>query len=175
MKKTLLLTVLLMNLIAMQATAQCDGTHLLCKKQLSKEDKKAGWNVNKQSESLSVEKGTDYEMFVTAYQGLEYRLSLCTAIGGGTPVNFQLAQDMMITITDSLGNTRIEKQRKIIFDNATDNADLYVLFRSNKTEKYYLTVRIPSMGKSSNKKFKNTDLICLGVLLEHRKTKKSAL
>ncbi|NOQ71032.1 MAG: hypothetical protein GQ574_03460 [Crocinitomix sp.] len=175
MKKILLVAILFMNLIAVQTYAQCEGTHLLCKKQLSKEDKKAGWNVNKQSESLSVEKGETFEMFVTAYQGLEYRLSVCTDIHGGTPVPFQVAQDMMVNVTDSTGNTKIEKQRKVIFDNAIETEELYVLFRSNKTEKFYLTIGIPSTGISASKKLKKTDFVCLGVLLEHRKTKKSAL
>jgi hypothetical protein len=175
MKKILLVALLFMSFTAVQTYAQCEGTHLLCKKQLSKEDKKAGWNVNKQSESLSLEKGEEFEMFVTAYKGLEYRLSVCTDIDGGTPVPFQLSQDMMVTVTDSSGNTKIEKQRTVIFDNAADNTELYVLFRSNKTEKFYLTIGIPSTGSSTNKKLKKTDLICLGVLLEHRKTKNSAL
>ncbi|MFT5820067.1 MAG: hypothetical protein ACI8ZM_001301 [Crocinitomix sp.] len=175
MKKILLVGLLLINFIAVQTYAQCDGTHLLCKKQLSKEDKKSGWNVNKQSESLSVEKSEEFEMFVTAYKGLEYRLSVCTDIDGGTAVPFQLSQDMMVTVTDSSGNTKIEKQRKVIFDNAADHTELYVLFRSNKTEKFYLTIGVPSTGKSASKKLKNTDLVCLGVLLEHRKTKTSAL
>ncbi len=176
MKKILLVGILLLNLVAVQATAQCETTHLLCKKQLSKEDKKANWNVNQQSQSESVEKGTEYELFVTAYKGLEYRLSVCTDIGGGTPANFQLSQDMMVTVTDSSGNSNIQKQRKVIFDNSTnENTELYVLFRSNKTEKFYLTVTIPSTGKSASKKLKSTDFVCVGVLLEHRKTKKSAL
>jgi len=176
MKKILLIGIILTNLFAVQANAQCNETHLRCKKLLPKTDKKAGWNVNKQSHSESVEKGSEYEMFITAYKGLEYRLSVCTDVDGGTAVKFQLARDMMVTVKDSSGNTSIQKQRKIVFDNSEDeNGELFVQFRSDKTEKFYLIVTIPSAGKSSAKKLKKTSFVCLGVFLEHRKMKKSAL
>lgn len=171
----LLLSVLWMILIPLQATAQCNDTHILCAKQLSKEDKKAGWNTNQKSESITVEKGKLYETTVTAYEGLEYRLSLCTDIDGGTEAYFQLSQDVMVTVTDSSGNSTIEKQRKIIFDNTTDHTEHYALFRSTKTEKFYVTVSVPAAGKSANSSLKNTDKVCVGVLLEHRRTTKSSL
>ena len=175
MKKILIVVVLLMNLLATQAKAQCSDTHFLCKKQFSKEDKKGGWNINQQSHSESVEKGQVYELTLSAYQGLEYRLSVCTDIDGGTSATFQLAHDVMITVTDSSGNTSIERQRKVIFDNTTDATELHILFRSNKTEKFYLSINVPTAGKSKNSKLKDTDNVCVGVLLEHRKTKSSAL
>lgn len=174
MKKLLLVGLLLTNLLAVEAGAQCNETFNLCKKQLSKEDKKAGWFVNQQSQSISFEKGKTYETTVTAYKGYEYRLSLCTDIDGGTPAKFVLSQDVMVTVTDSSGNSTIEKQRKVIFDNTENTEELYVLFRSNKTEKFYLSVSIPTVGKSASKKLKGTENVCVGVLLEHRKTKKSA-
>ena len=173
MRKILLIAVLLMNFVAVQATAQCEETYLLCKKHFTKEENKAGWNVNKQSQGLSVEKGTEYETIVTAYKGLEYRLSVCTDIEGGIPANFKLERESMVTVTDSTGNTTIERQREVVFDSSINLEELYVLFRSNKTENFYLTVTIPSTGKS--KKLKDSDNVCIGVLLEHRKTKKSSL
>jgi len=175
MKKTLFIATLLMNIIAIQANAQCSETYNLCAKQFSKEDKNQDWNTNQQSESVSVEKGTVYETSVSAYKGMEYRLSVCTDVAGGTAAKFQLSQDVMNTIENEDGTTSIQKQRVILFDNNTDNADFYVLFRSNKTEKFYITVTIPTLGKSKNKKLKSPDYVCLGLLLEHRKVKASSL
>jgi hypothetical protein len=175
MKKILLIAVLLMNFIAVSAHAQCEETYILCKKQFSKADKKAGWNVNKQSLGIAAEKGQVFETTLSAYKGLEYRLSVCSEIDGGTAADFILEQETRVTVTDSAGNTSIERQRTVIFDSTTDPEEFYVLFRSNKTEKFYLTVNVPSGAKSSNKKLKNTESICIGILLEHRKTKKSAL
>ncbi len=163
-----------MNFAPLEVMAQCEEAYSLCTKQLSKEDKKAGWNVNKQSLGVSFEKGEVYEMDISAYSGLEYRLSVCSDIAGGTEAKFQLEQEVMVTVEDSLGNVTIERQRKVIFDNTTgENEELYVLFRSNKkNEKFYLSVNVPSEGKS--KKLGNTESVCVGVLLEHRRTKKSA-
>lgn len=173
MKKLVFIGFLVMNMLSIDASAQCTETYNLCTKQLSKTDRKAGWNVNQQSTGLSVKKGEDYELTVMAYEGLEYRLSVCTDVAGGTAVTFQLAQDVVSSITGENGEVEMKKERKIIFDNAKTDVDLYVLFRSNKTEKFYLTVNVPSAGKS--KKANDEESVCLGVLLEHRKVKKSAL
>ncbi len=173
MKKRFLIGLLAANFITMNATGQCNETYNLCSKQLSKADRKAGWNVNQQSTGISVVKGEVYEMTVMAYEGLEYRLSVCTDIANGTAATFQLAQDVVTTSTNEIGEVERTKERKIIFDNAKDDTDLYVLFRSNKTEKFYISINIPSSGMS--KKAKDEDSVCLGVLLEHRKVKKSAL
>lgn len=175
MKKILLIAFFFANFITIQASAQCEETFNLCKKQFSKAEKKAGWNVNKQSLGISVEKGQEFETSVTAYTGLEYRVSVCSEIDGGTPINFKLEQEVLVTVTDSTGNKKIERQREVIFDNSVSTEELYVLFRSNKTEKFFLTISVPADGKSAQKQLKDTDFICIGVLLEHRKTKKSAL
>ncbi len=174
-KRSWLISVLFINFFALQVTAQCNETYNLCLKQLSKEDKKAGWFTNKQSQSVSYQKGEIYETSLTAFKGFEYRLTVCVDADGGMPATFQLSQDVMVTVNDSDGNAKIERQRKIIFDNTADTEELYVLFRgTNKTEKFYLTVNVPANGKSATKKLKNTENVCVGVLLEHRKAKKSA-
>ncbi len=173
MKKRMILLFFTINLISLTAAAQCTETYTLCTKQLSKTDRKAGWNINQQSTGISVEKGRDYEMTLMAYEGLEYRLSVCTDIAGGTPVTFQLSQDIVQRVTNENGETELKKERKIIFDNAKVDTDLYVLFRSNTTEKFYLSVNVPATGMS--KKAKNDESVCLGVLLEHRKVQKSSL
>jgi hypothetical protein len=173
MKKRFLIGLLTANFITFNTYGQCNETYNLCSKQLSKADRKAGWNVNQQSTGISVAKGEVYEMTVMAYEGLEYRLSVCTAIANGTAATFQLAQDVVTTTTNENGEVERTKERKIIFDNAKDDTDLYVLFRSNKTEKFFVSINIPASGAS--KKAKDEDSVCLGLLLEHRKVKKSSL
>ncbi len=173
MRKIRVFALLLLGLVSTNTIAQCDETFELCKKQLSKEDKKAGWFTNEQSEAVSAEKGKTYETTLTAHKGLEYRLCLCTDIDGGTAATFQLSQELVVTVMDSLGNSSMEKQRKVIFDNSIDSEEKYVLFRSPKTTKYFLSVNIPSSGKS--KAFKSEGKVCVGVLLEHRRVKKSSL
>ena len=173
MKKKLLIGVLMLSLFPTIGLTQCDKTFELCKKQLSKADKKENWLLNEQSLAEAVEKGTNYEATLMSYKGFEYRLSLCTDINGGTAVPFQLAHDVVVAVTDSLGNTSMEKQRKVIFDNTTNSDELYVIFSSRKTEKFYLTVSVPGGGES--KSLKNSDKVCLGGLLEQRRVKNSSL
>ena len=80
MKKRFLIGLLAANFITINASGQCNETYNLCSKQLSKADRKAGWNINQQSTGISVAKGEVYEMTVMAYEGLEYRLSVCTLL-----------------------------------------------------------------------------------------------
>lgn len=172
MKKLLFVGVLMMSIIVVEAVAQCNKTHYLCMGQFSKEDKSAFWNLNNQSRSAAFEKGKVYEMSFIAYEGFEYRLSTCTDIESATGVKFELAQDMIVRVMDENGNTNIKRQREVIFDNEDDGMTPFVLFTSDKTRKFYLSVQIPSTGSSQDRKLTNTDNVCVGVLLEHRRTEK---
>ncbi len=172
MRKVVGIGVLLFSAIMIQAFAQCNKTHYLCMGQFSKEDKKAYWNLNNQSRSAAFEKGKVYEMSFVAYEGFEYRLSTCTDIESSTGVKFELAKDIIVRVKDSDGNTNIKRQREVIFDNEDDGMTPFVLFTSDKTRKFYLSVNVPATGSSDNKKLTNTDNVCVGVLLEHRRTQK---
>ena len=66
----------------------------------------------------------------------------------------------------------IKRQREVIFDNEDDGMTPFVLFTSDKTRKFYLSVNVPATGSSDNKKLTNSDNVCVGVLLEHRRTEK---
>ncbi|NOQ73691.1 MAG: hypothetical protein GQ574_16915 [Crocinitomix sp.] len=172
MRKVVGIGVLLLSAIMVQAYAQCNKTHYLCMGQFSKEDKSAYWNLNNQSRSAAFEKGKVYEMSFVAYEGFEYRLSTCTDIESSTGVKFELAKDIVVRVKDASGNTNIKRQREVIFDNEDDGMTPFVLFTSDKTRKFYLSVNVPATGSSDNKKLTNTDNVCVGVLLEHRRTEK---
>lgn len=172
MKKVLLAGVVLLSAIFIQAYAQCSKTHYLCMGQFSKEDKGAYWNLNNQSRSGAFEKGKVYEMSFVAYEGFEYRLSTCTDVASANGVKFELAQDMIVRVKDADGNTIMKRQREVIFDNEDDGMAPFVLFTTDKTRKFYLSVSVPSTGSSDDKKLTNTDNVCIGVLIEHRRTEK---
>lgn len=172
MKKVLFAGIILCSAIVIQAFAQCNKTHYLCMGQFSKEDKSSYWNLNNQSRSGAFEKGKVYEMSFIAYQGFEYRVSTCTDVASSTGVKFELAQDVVVRVKDGNGNTNIKRQREVIFDNEEDGMTPYVLFTTDKTKKFYLSVNVPATGSSEDKKLTNTDNVCIGVLIEHRKTEK---
>jgi len=172
MKKVVFIGVFILSLIVIQAIAQCDRTHYLCLNQFSKEDKTVLWNLNNQSRSAAVEKGKVYEMSFIAYEGFEYRLSTCSDVSNTAGVNFELAQDVIVRVKDETGNTVIKRQKEVIYDNADDAMKAFVLFTTDKTQKFYLSVKVPSTGSSADKKLTNTDNVCVGVLIEHRRTEK---
>jgi len=171
MRKVLIAGTLLVSAIVIQAFAQCNKTHYLCTGQFSKEEKSAYWNLNNQSRSAAFEKGKVYEMSFIAYEGFEYRVSTCTDVPSSSGVHFELARDIVVRVKDGQGNTNIKRQREVIFDNETEGTP-YVLFTTDKTKKFYISVDVPATGSSGNKKLTNTDNVCVGVLIEHRKTEK---
>ncbi len=172
MRKVVFAGVLMLSVIVIQAYAQCNKTHYLCMGQFSKADKGTFWNLNNQSRSAAFEKGKVYEMSFVAYEGFEYRLSTCTDIASATGVNFELAQDIIVRVKDGNGNTNIKRQREVIYDNEDDGMSPFVLFTTDKTRKFFLSINVPSTGSSDNKKLTNTDNVCVGVLIEHRRTEK---
>ena len=46
-------------------------------------------------------------------------------------------------------------------------------FRVEKTEKIYVKVNIPAGGDSATKQYKDSEFVCVGVLLQHRKANKT--
>ena len=170
MRKLVAIGILLLSAIVIHA--QCNKTHYLCLSQFSKDEKGAFWNLNNQSKSGAFEKGKVYEMSFIGYAGFEYRLSTCSDVESANSVNFQLSQDVVVRMQDEKGNTSIKRQREVIFDNKDDGMNPYVLFTTDKTKKFYVAVNVPSTGSSEDKKLTNTDNVCIGVLIEHRKTEK---
>lgn len=172
MKKVVFSGILVLSAILIQAYAQCNRTHYLCLSQFSKEDKGAFWNLNNQSKSGAFEKGKVYEMSFICYEGFEYRLSTCTDVESANGVKFQLSQDMVVRVKDENGNTTMKRQREVIFDNEDDGMTPFVLFTTDQTKKFYVSVNVPATGSSEDKKLTNTDNVCIGVLIEHRRTEK---
>ena len=160
------------SIIVIQAYAQCGRTHYSCLDQFSKEEKGAFWNLNNQSRSAAFEKGKVYEMSFIAYEGFEYRVSTCTDVESANGVKFELAKDVIVRVKDGDGNTEIKRQREVIFDNEDDGMTPFVLFTTDKTTKFFLSVNVPATGSSEDRKLTNTDNVCVGVLIEHRRTEK---
>ena len=172
MKRALLLATVLLGGIIVEAYSQCSRTHYFCTSQLSKEEQQEYWNLNNQSKSAAVAKGEDYNLSFIAYKGYDYRLSVCTDAveGTGEKVQFTLSQDAIVRVKDENGNTNIRKQKEAIFDNSKEGNESFVKFATDKTRKFYLTVKVPAAAESQNKKLGIEEKVCLGVLLEHRKS-----
>ena len=156
MKKILLVGALIAGAVVFNANSQC-------KKEL-----------NNQSKSAVFTKGKVYEMSFIAYSDYNYRISVCTdIIEGGDKLTFTLEQDAIVRVKDANGNTNIKRQREVIYNNSEDNNKQFVKFKTEKTQKMYLKVNVPATGESGDKKLNQTEQVCVGVLLEHRKASKT--
>lgn len=171
MKRAILFGTLFVGFVAFQAYSQCKKTHYFCTSQFTKEQQAEYWDLNNQSKSATFAKGKVYELSFICYKGYDYRLSVCTDIldGTGEKISFELFQDAVVRVKDEYGNTNIRKQRESIYNNANDNMKTFLKFTTDKTKKFYLEVNVPATGESSDKKLNQADLVCVGVLLEHKK------
>jgi hypothetical protein len=173
MKRALIIGAALMAFVAYEAYAQCTKTHYFCTSQLPEDQQKEFYNLNNQSKSANFAKGKTYKMSFIAYKGYDYRISVCTDIAeGGDKVRYELFHDAIVRVKDEYGNTNIQRKKESLYNNADDNLSPYLEFSVEKTTKFYLDVAVPASGESKNKKLKKTDNVCVGVLLEHKKTQK---
>ena len=174
MKRAILLGLIFLGGIFLEAYAQCTRIHYFCSGQLSEEEQKEQlWSINNQSKSAPVAKGQEYNLSFIAYTGYDYRLTICTDAvqGAAEPVNFKLSQDAIVRVKDAqTGQPILQKQPEVIFDNSSEGNQPFVKFATDKTKKFYLCVKVPSSGDSKNKQLGMEEKVCLGVLLEHKKT-----
>lgn len=175
MKKALILGLGILSLIVVQsvmAQQNCKRVHQFCTNNLPEEEQAELWSFNNQSKSATFEKGKTYEMSFIAYRDYIYRLSTCTdVLEGGDKIEFEILH-LELTRKEVNGVSRLMKEKTSIYNNKEDEMKPFHKFRVEKTEKLFVRVKVPSSGESSNKKFKDSEFICVGVLLEQRKGEK---
>ena len=58
----------------------------------------------------------------------------------------------------------------MFYDNKDDDMSTFISFTTDKTKKFYISVSVPATGDSENKKLIKSDKVCVGALIEHRKS-----
>jgi len=176
MKKGILFGIICIGIIFIQATyAQnsCKRVHNFCSEGLPEEEQTGDWSFDNQSKSATFEKGKTYEMSFVAYKNFVYRVATCTdIIEAGENIQFEVFRNELVR-KEVNGALRLLKQKKSIFNNQTSEKESFFKIRMKKTEKIFVQVSIPSSGKSATKQFKDSEYVCVGVLLEHRRVKKT--
>jgi len=105
---------------------------------------------SKQSKSALFRQGQISELRVIAYSGEDYYVSVCAHRKFGD-IRFRIIED----------NT----ERRIIYDNSTDNYSESVIFTNEITRNLIIEVSVPEGdNKTSN------DRRCVGVVIQFRKT-----
>jgi len=176
MKKTLFFGIIFVSVIFIQATyAQnsCRRVHNFCTETIPEDENEGNWSFNNQSKSATFEKGKDYEMSFVAYNNYIYRIATCTDIlEAGENIKFEVFRTELVR-KEVNGKIRLLKGKASIYNNQKDDLKSFYKFRVKKTERIYVKVSIPSTGQSSAKQYKDSQYVCVGVLLEHRKIDKT--
>ena len=157
---------------SVQAQQACRKVHNFCKSSIPDDERSKIWELNNQSKSATMEKGKVYEMSFIAYKDFVYRLSTCTDVEDGEKISFEILHTELVKRPDKNGNPRIFKDKVSIYSNKDNEMSQYYKFRVEKSEKLYVKVNVPASGKSETKQFKDSDFVCVGVLLEHSKAEK---
>ena len=175
MRNKIIFGIALLGLIvlqSLQAQQSCRKVHNFCKELIPEEEQSKDWDLDNQSKSATVEKGKVYEMSFVAYHDYIYRISNCTDVEDGEKINFEIFHMELVRRPDKNGNPRIFKEKVSIYNNKADDMATFYKFRVEKSEKLYVQVNVPASGKSEAKQFKDSDFVCVGVLLEHKKAGK---
>lgn len=162
----------LVVLQSIQAQQSCRKVHEFCKDAIPEDEQTKNWEMDNQSKYATVEKGKTYEMAFIAYRDFVYRISTCTDVEDAEKINFEIFHTELVRRPDKDGNPRIFKEKVSIFNNKTNDMTQFYKFRVEKSEKLYVRVNIPVSGKSESKEFKDSDFVCVGVLLEHSKAER---
>ncbi len=176
MKKNIFFGIIFVGIIFIQATyAQnsCKKVHNFCSESLPEEESKGEWDFDNQSKSATFEKGKIYQMSFIAYENFIYRIATCTdIIETGENIQFEVFRNELVRKKVN-GKTRLLKEKTSIFDNKSEEFKSFYKFKVKKTEKMYVQVTVPATGESSAKQYKDSQYVCVGVLLEHRRVKKT--
>ena len=157
---------------SIQAQQSCRKVHEFCKDGIPEEEQTKNWEMDNQTKYATVEKGKTYEMSFISYRDFVYRISTCTDVEDAEKINFEIFHTELVRRPDKDGNPRIFKEKVSIYNNKANDMTQFYKFRVEKSEKLYVRVNIPISGKSESKEFKDSDFVCVGVLLEHAKAEK---
>lgn len=175
MKKTIIFALAFTGLLFSQTTyAQnsCRRVHNFCTASLPEEENSKDWMFDNQSKSATFEKGKTYEMSFVAYENYVYRIATCTDLAVSEKIHFEVFHNVLVRKPLN-GVNRLVKEKMPIYDNKSDNMSSFYKFRVDKSEKIYVKVSIPSSGESSNKQLKDSEFVCVGVLLQKRRAAKT--
>lgn len=151
-----------------------------------------------QSRSAILGEGQSSEFHMVAYKGLDYRVSICTEDILGSEVQFKIYEKIRVKVeekteeeetpteeyiedeySDSYGEeiTTPKKDephyklvKQLLYDNAKDGYSNKVEFTADGPMSLIVRIIIP--GKGSTSKLKMIEMGCVGVLIEHVKSRK---
>ena len=116
-----------------------------------------GFAYNGQSRSGLFAKGQSSTIKVVFYKGMDYHISVCCE--EKTPINF--------SITDA------KPGGKVLYDNSTDNNTSEIQLTNENTQHVNIVVSIPGGDAKEIDKIKGTEGMCVGLLIEHRRSDKT--
>jgi hypothetical protein len=153
-------------MITASAFSQCRETYAFC----ARGDK--SWQFNSQSTSGVVAKGEDEELSIMVYQGVDYRLSLCSDnpdVEG--KIQFEIYEMKTEKQYDPVKKRDIYVKTPVtILSNSEMEMAQEIDFTSDQTRRLYIRIVIPEEATSGGKKnLKVADYVCVGILVQHQR------
>jgi len=169
-KKIILLTLGLFSFSALNSQ-NCKQEHSYCDKSRDK-----SWQTSNQSKSGSFGQGEEHQMSVVIYDGMAYRFSFCAneeAVNG--KIEFELYTLKKVKKYDSKKKRMsYMEERESLYDNTTDELSQELEIQADGTKKIYIDVRVPEgASEGKRRKMSATDVVCVGVLVQHQKGTKT--
>lgn len=160
-----------------------------------------------QSKSAIMAKGQKSEFHLVAYNGQDYRVSVCNEMNLGNEVQFKIYEKTKVFINSKVaGEQEVEETtteddysednysedtygeepvtpvaggkrpqfkivRELLYDNAKDGYSRKIEFTAEGAMSLIIEVTVP--GSNSGMKLKVRETGCVGVLIEHIKSKKT--
>ena len=183
---SLVLFIICMAATSVSAQSECQYYH---KKFCENKDGMA-MKYDSQSKSAILGKGQISEFHMVAYGGLDYRITLCAEENLGSQVQFKIYEKQRVLLKDN-ENTNAEEEsnyedayseegesedgpkfkmvKELLYDNASDNYSNTLEFTADGSMSLIIEVIAP--GDAGGNKLKIREMGCVGVLIEHVKSR----
>lgn len=170
MKLSVKISLLLFAFLGVNAAnaQSCRDEHTYCDR-----GKDKGWQTSTQSKSGTFAAGETHEISLIIYDGIDYRFSFCA---NNPELDGQIVVEMFTekTVRKYIPEKRrmgYVKEKESRYTNREDEMAQSFEIQADGTKKIFLRVTVPD-GPSEGgrgRKLKASDVICVGVLVQHQK------
>ncbi len=173
MKATQRFTLFMIAMLSMGSVLaqNCREEHTYCDRSKDK-----SWQISPQSKSGTFAKGDVHEISVILYDGVDYRFSFCSnkpEMEG--KLEFEIFTEKTVRKYDpAKKRVGYMKERQSKYNNREDEMAQSIEFQAHGTKKVFIRIRVPDGASegSSKRKLKASDVVCVGVLVQHQRGSK---
>jgi len=127
-----------------------------------------------QSKSAMLAKGQTSEFHMVAYHGLDYRISVCAEENLGEQIQFKIYEKERSLVKHDNDTVAVpEIKKELLYDNSQDSYAQFLEFTAESSMSLIIEIIVPGADGGSKSKLLIREMGCVGVLIEHTKSRKS--